>query len=53
MSRTRASRPDAAQARAELRSLIPESPIERVAPRARVTVPMPVLLDDTEVSARV
>ena len=52
MSRTRANRPDAAQARAELRALAPESPIERVAPRARVTVPMPVLLDDAEVSAR-
>jgi serine/threonine-protein kinase len=53
MSRTRAGRPDAAQARAELRSLAPESPLERIAPRARVTVPMPVLLDDAEVGARV
>jgi eukaryotic-like serine/threonine-protein kinase len=53
LSRTRASRPDAAQARAELRALVPESPIERIAPRARVTVPMPVLLDDAEVNARV
>jgi eukaryotic-like serine/threonine-protein kinase len=53
MSRTRANRPDAAAARAELRSLTPAAPIERVAPRARVTVPMPVLLDDEAVRARV
>jgi len=53
MSRTRANRPDAAAARAELRSLTPAAPIERLAPRARVTVPMPVLLDDESVSARV
>jgi serine/threonine-protein kinase len=53
MSRTRANRPDAAAARAELRSLAPQAPIERLAPRARVTVPMPVLLDDESVSPRV
>jgi len=53
MSRTRANRPDAAAARAELRSLAPAPAIERLAPRARVTVPMPVLLDDADVSARV
>ena len=53
MSRTRGNRPDAAAARAELRSLVPPSPVERLAPRARVTVPMPVLLDDAEVSTRV
>jgi serine/threonine-protein kinase len=52
-SRTRANRPDAAAARAELRSLAPAAPIERLAPRARVTVPMPVLLDDESASARV
>ena len=39
--------------RAELASLAPAAPIERIAPRARVTVPMPVLLDDDPVSARV
>ena len=53
LSRTRANRPDAAAARAELRSLAPAAPIERLAPRARVTVPMPVLLDDESQSARV
>ena len=53
LSRTRANRPDAAAARAELASLAPAAPIERIAPRARVTVPMPVLLDDDPVSARV
>ena len=53
MSRTRANRPDAAAARAELRSLAPAAPLERIAPRARVTVPMPVILDDEAVSARV
>ena len=52
LSRTRAKRPDAAAARSELRSLAPVSPIERLAPRARVTVPMPMLLDDEAVSAR-
>ena len=53
MSRTRANRPDAAAARAELRSLTPATLIERLPPRARVTVPMPVLLDDESASARV
>jgi eukaryotic-like serine/threonine-protein kinase len=53
MSRTRASRPDAAAARADLRALAPAALIERLAPRARVTVPMPVLLDDEQVSAHV
>jgi hypothetical protein len=52
LSRTRANRPDAAAARADLRSVAPASPIERLAPRARVTVPMPVLLDEEPVSAR-
>ena len=52
MSRTRANRPDAAAARAELRSLVPAPPVERLAPRARVTVPMPVVLDDESVSTR-
>lgn len=52
LSRTRAKRPDAAAARADLRSLVPASLVERLAPRARVTVPMPVLLDEEAVSAR-
>ena len=53
LSRTRSSRPDAAQARADLGALAPHSAMERVAPRARVTVPMPVLLEEEETSARV
>ena len=53
LSRTRASRPDAAQARAELRAVAPPPQVERIAPRARVTVPMPVVLDDEETGARV
>ena len=48
LSRTRARRPDAAQARAELGALAPTAPLERIAPRARVTVPMPVLLEEEE-----
>jgi hypothetical protein len=52
LSRTRARRPDAAAARAELRSLAPASLVERRAPSARVTVPMPVLLDEDAMSAR-
>jgi serine/threonine-protein kinase len=46
LSRTRSRRPDAAQARAELGALAPTAPLEQIAPRARVTVPMPVLLDE-------
>jgi eukaryotic-like serine/threonine-protein kinase len=45
LSRTRSSRPDAAQARAELGALAP-APLQRSAPRARVTVPMPVFLEE-------
>jgi serine/threonine-protein kinase len=52
LSRTRASRPDAARARAELATLAPALPLERLAPRARVTVPMPVVLEE-ETGARV
>ena len=52
LSRTRARRPDAAQARAELGALVPPAPLERVAPRARVTVPMPVFLEEEEAGAR-
>ncbi|HEU4720503.1 MAG TPA: protein kinase [Gemmatimonadaceae bacterium] len=52
LSRTRAGRPDAAQARAELRALAPTTAVERMAPRARVTVPMPMVLDDVEAGAR-
>ncbi len=51
LSRTRTGRPDAAQARAELGALAPPAPLERIAPRARVTVPMPVLLQE-EAGAR-
>jgi hypothetical protein len=46
LSRTRGRRLDAAQARAELGALAPTAPLERIAPRARVTVPMPVLLEE-------
>jgi serine/threonine-protein kinase len=54
LSRTRLGRPDAAQARAELSALAPPAPVERIAPRARVTVPMPVLLEqETEAGVRV
>jgi eukaryotic-like serine/threonine-protein kinase len=53
MSRTRTNRPDAARARAELRALAPAAVVERVAPRARVTVPMPLVLDDVDVRSRV
>jgi serine/threonine-protein kinase len=52
LSRTRANRPDAAAARAALRHLIPATVSERSAPRARVTVPIPVILDTGELSAR-
>ena len=52
LMRTRAGRPDAAEARADLGVLAPRAPIERLAPRARVTVPMPVVLDEVEVEAR-
>jgi eukaryotic-like serine/threonine-protein kinase len=45
LSRTRSGRPDAAQARAELGALAP-APLQRSAPRARVTVPMPVFLEE-------
>jgi eukaryotic-like serine/threonine-protein kinase len=44
MSRTRTNRPDAATARASLRFLIPSPLAERLTPRARVTIPMPVFL---------
>ena len=53
LSRTRANRPDAARARADLRAGVPPAFVERAAPRARVTVPMPVVLDDQETHARV
>jgi len=44
LSRTRAQRPDAASARAQLSYLIPPSLADRSAPRARVTVPVPMFL---------
>jgi serine/threonine-protein kinase len=44
MSRTRAHRPDAASARAQLSYLIPQSLADRSSPRARVTVPVPMFL---------
>jgi len=43
LSRTRAKRPDAAEARSALRSLIPARNADWSTARARVTVPMPVL----------
>jgi serine/threonine-protein kinase len=43
LSRTRAQRPDAANARAQLSYLVP-TPNERSGPRARVTVPVPMFL---------
>ena len=42
--RTRAQRPDAAAARAQLGYLMPTSTAERSAPRARVTIPVPMFL---------
>ena len=51
LSRTRARRPDAAQARAELGVLAPAAPLERIAPRARVTVPMPVVVEEEGAAA--
>jgi serine/threonine-protein kinase len=50
LSRTRAQRPDAAQARAQLSYLIPSTIDERTAPRARVTVPVPLFLMTGEYS---
>jgi eukaryotic-like serine/threonine-protein kinase len=44
LSRTRARRSDASAARAALRSIAPFTSTESSVPRARVTVPMPVLL---------
>ena len=48
LSRTRARRPDAATAREALRAIAPAAPVGRAAPRARVTVPRPVLLGSAE-----
>jgi serine/threonine-protein kinase len=51
LTRTRSNRPDAATARASLGTLLPVDHAPRTAPRARVTVPIPVFLATGEWSA--